>query len=192
MNNINLFVGPVEHITCRLDDMNIDENEKEGARLPCDEQYEDANIQSAWKCVNEETSLQVEPNDMNEDRMDKARAGDRCTEKAPEKTEFNTDTETTETDEPTEATFVKRQAKVHADRQVGKDRASTSSHSFASLAKNQSCVVSGTERKVIATTSPFSGLVIREVHGRYEKCQRHINQLFVRGEQVALVTVLHV
>ena len=37
---------------------------------------------------------------------------------------------------------------------------------------------------------PLTGLTIQQVHRKQELCQRHIQQLFIRGEQVALVAVL--
>lgn len=36
----------------------------------------------------------------------------------------------------------------------------------------------------------LTGLSIQQVHRKHELCQRHIQQLFIRGEQVALVAVL--
>lgn len=36
---------------------------------------------------------------------------------------------------------------------------------------------------------PLTGLIIQQVHRKKELCQRHIEQLFIRGEQVALVAL---
>lgn len=37
---------------------------------------------------------------------------------------------------------------------------------------------------------PLTGLTVIKVQRRHEICQRHVQQLFIRGEQVAIVAVL--
>jgi len=43
---------------------------------------------------------------------------------------------------------------------------------------------------VRSTKDCLTGTVVKQIHRRHELCQRHISQLFIRGEQVALVAVL--
>lgn len=37
---------------------------------------------------------------------------------------------------------------------------------------------------------PLTGASVQQVRRRHEVCQRHVQQLFIRGEQVAMVAVL--
>ena len=40
------------------------------------------------------------------------------------------------------------------------------------------------------TADPLTGVTIQQIRRRHEICQRHVPQLFIRGEQVAMVAVL--
>jgi hypothetical protein len=68
----------------------------------------------------------------------------------------------------------------------------SSDESHQVKAKNESSTVASAANSNQRKPDPLTGLAVQRqpIDRKQELCQRHVQQLFIRGEQVALVAVL--
>ena len=160
----------MDHISCRLEAIKTTEVKQEEEEE--EEQEQEKRSTSADRILVQERLSALDATSTTQERP---RSGRSDRDRGP-----------TETDEPAEDSCCSLTEAMRPDGRIG-SAASSCRDSWSGVDKgpDKTSIVT-----LVGSKDSLTGPVIQEVHRRHELCRRHIHQLFIRGEQIALVAVV--